>query len=81
MKNTILKSREFFFIIKKIININILNDIKIKNCKLKDNNDKKFDNEKTAENDTLNIKFANMIDLKSFKYASMFINKTFNNFL
>jgi hypothetical protein len=58
-----------------------LNDIKIKNCKLKDNNDKKFDNEKTAENDTLNIKFANMIDLKSFKYASMFINKTFNNFL
>jgi hypothetical protein len=28
-----------------------------------------------------NIKFANMINLKSFKYANMFINKTFNNLL
>jgi hypothetical protein len=46
----------------------------------KKKNDKKSDSEKkTAENDISNIKFANMINLKSFKYASMFINKTFNN--
>jgi hypothetical protein len=81
LKDTILKSREFFFVIKKIIDIDILNDIKTKDCKSKDNNDKKFDNEKTAENDISDIKFANMTNLKSFKYASMFINKTFNNFL
>ncbi len=80
MKKTILKSRELFFVIKKIIDIDILNDIKTKDCK-KNNNDKKSDNEKTAKNDILNIKFANMTNLKSFKYASMFINKTFNNFL
>jgi hypothetical protein len=43
-------------------------------------NDKKSNNEKkTAENDISNIKFANM-NLKSFKYANIFINKTFNNF-
>jgi hypothetical protein len=29
----------------------------------------------------LNVKFANMTNMKSFKYASLFINKTFNNFL
>jgi hypothetical protein len=81
LKNTILKSRELFFVIKKIIDINILNDIKTEDCKSKNNNDKKSDNEKTAEDDTLNIKFANMTNLKSFKYASMFINKTLNNFL
>jgi hypothetical protein len=51
LKNTILKSREFFFSIKKIINIDILNDIKTEDCKLKNNNGKKFDNEKTAKND------------------------------
>jgi hypothetical protein len=45
-------------------------------------NDKKPNSEKkTAENDISNIKFANMTNLKSFKYASMFINKTFNNLL
>jgi hypothetical protein len=45
-------------------------------------NDKKSDNEKKiAENDISNIKFANMTNVKSFKYANMFINKTFNNFL
>jgi hypothetical protein len=45
-------------------------------------NDKKSDSEKkTTENDISNIKFSNMTNLKSFKYASMFINKTFNNFL
>jgi hypothetical protein len=80
LKDTILKSRKPFFVIKKIIDIDILNDIKTKNCK-KDNNDKKSDSEKTAEDDTSDIKFANMTNLRSFKYASMFINKTFNNFL
>jgi hypothetical protein len=61
-----------------------LNDIKTKNCFRKsnnDNNDKKSDSEKTAEDNISNVKFANMTYLKSFKYASMFINKTFNNFL
>jgi hypothetical protein len=48
----------------------------------KKKNDKKSNNEKkTAENDISNIKFANMTNLRSFKYASMFINKTSNNFL
>jgi hypothetical protein len=36
---------------------------------------------KQTENDTSNIKFANMTNLKSFKYVNMFINKTFNNSL
>jgi hypothetical protein len=75
-----MKSQEFFFVIKKIIDIDILNDIKTKDCK-KDNNDKKSDNEKIAENDTSDIKFTNMTNLRSFKYANMFINKTFNNLL
>jgi hypothetical protein len=81
LKDTILKSRELFFVIKKIIDIDILNDIKTKDCKSKNNNDKNFDNEKTAENDISDVKFANMTNLKSFKYANMFIKKTFNNFL
>ncbi len=81
MKDTILKSRELFFVIKKIIDIDILNDIKTKDCKSKNNNDKKSDSEKTAENDISDVKFANMTNLKSFKYASMFINKMFNNSL
>ncbi len=76
-----MKSRKFFFIIQKIIDIDILNDIKTKNRKLKNNNDKKFDNEKTVENDISNIKFTNITNLKSFKYVNMFINKTFNNCL
>jgi hypothetical protein len=61
-----------------------LNDIKTKDCYKKnnnDNNDKKTDNEKTTENDISNVKFTNMINLKLFKYANMFINKMFNNFL
>jgi hypothetical protein len=36
---------------------------------------------KTAKDDISNIKFANMTNLKIFKYANMFINKTFNNLL
>jgi hypothetical protein len=65
-------------------NIYILNDIKKKDCiwrSRKDKNDKKFDNEKTAEDDISDVKFVNMTSLKSFKYASLFINKTFNNLL
>jgi hypothetical protein len=54
-----------------------------KNCKKNnnDNNDKNFNNDKTTENDTSNVKFVNMTNLKLFKYASMFIKKTFNNLL
>ncbi len=81
LKDTILKSRELFFAVKKIIDIDILKNIKTEDCKSKNNNDKKSDNEKTAEDDISDVKFANMTNLKSFKYASMFINKTFNNFL
>jgi hypothetical protein len=57
-------------------NIDILNEIKSEDCKNdKKKNDKKSDSEKkTAENDISNIKFANMTNLKLFKYASMFIN-------
>jgi hypothetical protein len=64
-------------------NIDILNEIKSKDCKNdKKKNDKKSNNEKkTTENYISNIKFANIINLRSFKYANMFINKTFNNLL
>ncbi len=47
----------------------------------KNNNEKKIDNEKTTNVNILNVKFVNMTNLKLFKYANMFINKTFNNFL
>jgi hypothetical protein len=64
-------------------NINILNEIKSKNCKndKKNKNDKKINNEKKQEDDIFNVKFANMTNMKSFNYASLFINKTFNNLL
>ncbi len=42
---------------------------------------KKIDNDKTINDDISNVKFVNMTNLKSFKYASMFINIMFNNFL
>ncbi len=45
----------------------------------KNNNDKKFNNENTANDDILDVKFANMINRKSSKYVNFFINKTFNN--
>ncbi len=66
-----------------MININILNKIKLKNCKndKKNKNDKKIDSEKKQKNDISNVKFVNMTNMNSFKYASLFINKTFNNFL
>ncbi len=47
----------------------------------KNKNDKKIDNEKKLKNDISNVKFVNMTNMKSFKYASLFINKTFNNLL
>jgi hypothetical protein len=47
----------------------------------KNKNNKKSDNEKTAKNDITNVKFVNMTSIKSLKYTSLFINKTFNNFL
>ncbi len=58
MKNTILKSQKFFFVIRKIIDIDILNDIKTENCKKtnNNNNDKNFDNEKTVKNDISDVK-------------------------
>jgi hypothetical protein len=79
-----LKSRKFLFSIKKIIDINSLNDIKTEDCYRKNNNnnnDKKINNEKTTKDDISSVKFVNMINLKSFKYTNMFINKTFNNLL
>ncbi len=64
-------------------NIDILNEIKSEDCKndKKNKNDKKVDNEKKSKNDISDVKFANMTNMKSFKYASLFINKTFNNLL
>jgi hypothetical protein len=78
-----LKSRSFFYAFQKIINIDILNNIKTEQCKSKEknNDDKKFNNEKTADDDISNVKFANMITRKSSKYVNLFINKTFNNLL
>jgi hypothetical protein len=64
-------------------NIDILNEIKSENCKndKKNKNDIKIDNEKKSKNDISNVKFVNMTNKKLFKYTSLFINKTFNNFL
>ncbi len=78
-----MKSRSLFHAIQRIIDIDILNDIKAEQCKSKEknNNDKKSNSEKTADDDISNVKFANMINRESSKYANLFINKTFNNFL
>jgi hypothetical protein len=84
IKNAIKENWNLYHVVKKIANINILNDIKKEDFKWKsrkNKNDKKFDNEKTTENDISNVIFVNMTSMKSFKYASLFINKTFNNFL
>ncbi len=82
IKNAILKSRSFFYAFQKIIDIDILNDIKAEQCKSKEknNNDKTFNNEKTINDDISNVKFVNMINRESLKYVNLFINKTFNNF-
>jgi hypothetical protein len=64
-------------------NIDILNEIKSEDCKndKKNKNDKKIDSEKKQKYDISNVKFVNMTNMKSFKYASLFINKMFNNLL
>jgi hypothetical protein len=78
-----LKSRSLFYALQRIIDIDILNDIKAEQYKSKekDNNDKKFNNEKTADDDISDVKFANMTNRESSKYVNLFINKTFNNLL
>ncbi len=78
-----MKSRNLFFVITKMINIDILNNINTERykSKKKDNNEKKTDNKKKTNVNISNVKFANMRNSKSFKYASMFIDKTFDNFL
>jgi hypothetical protein len=83
IRNAILKSRSLFYAFQRIIDIDILNDIKAKQCKSKkkDKNDKKIDNEKRQKDDISNVKFVNMTNMKSFKYASLSINKTFNKLL
>ncbi len=82
-KEAIKNSRWFYFRIKNMTNIDILNEIKSEDSKndKKNKNDKKIDNEKKSKNDISNVKFVNMTNMKSFKYASLFINKTFNNLL
>ncbi len=82
-KKAIKNSRWFYFWIKNMTNIDILDEIKSKDCKndKKNKNDKKIDSEKKSKNDILNVKFVNMMNMKSSKYANLFINKTFNNFL
>jgi hypothetical protein len=64
-------------------NTDILDEIKSEDCKndKKEKNDKKSDNEKKSEDDISNVKFVNMTNMRSFKYASLSINKTFNNLL
>ncbi len=82
-KEAIKNSRWFYFKIKNMTNIDILDKIKSKNCKndKKEKNDKKSDNEKKLKDDISIVKFVNMTQKRSFKYANSFINKTFNNFL
>ena len=72
-----LKSRSLFYAFQRIIDIDILNDIKTEQCKSKekDNNEKKIDNEKTANDDISNVKFANMTNLKSSKYVNIITKK------
>ncbi len=71
-----MKSRSFFYAFQRIIDIDILNDIKAEQCKSKkkNNNDKKFNNEKTTNDDILDVKFVNMTNRKSSKYVNLFIN-------
>jgi hypothetical protein len=82
-RETIKNNRWLYFRIKNMTNIDILNEIKLKDYKnnKKDKNDKKIDSEKKSKNDISNVKFANMTNMKSFKHANLFINRTFNNLL
>ncbi len=88
--NSIKKYRSIFNVISRITNTNILNEIIAKNCKNNKSNernekskknDKRIDNNKHVNNNTSNVKFANITSLKTSKYASMSTKKTFNNSL
>jgi hypothetical protein len=83
VREAIKNSRWLYFKIKNMTNTNILDEIKSENCKndKKEKFDKKSDNEKKSEDDISDIKFANMTNLRSSKYANMSINKTSNNLL
>jgi hypothetical protein len=76
-----LKLRSLFYASQKIIDIDILNDIKAEQCKSKEknNNDKKFNSEKTTNDDISDVKFANITNRESSKYVNLSINKTSNN--
>ncbi len=74
-----MKSRSLFHAIQRITDTDILNDIKAEQCKSKDNKGKKSNSEKTADDDTSNVKFANMTSRESSKYANLPTNKTSNN--
>jgi hypothetical protein len=82
-KKTLKNSRWLYFKIKNMTNIDILNEIKSKDCKndKKEKNDKKSNNEKKSKDNISNVKFVNMTNMRSFQYASLFINKTFHNLL
>ncbi len=47
----------------------------------KKENDKRINNNKHANDDTSNVKFRNMTNFKTSKYANMLTKKTFNNSL
>ncbi len=83
IRETIKNNRWLYFKIKNMTNIDILDEIKSEDYKKdkKEKIDKKSDNEKKSKDDISNVKFVNMTNLRSFKYASLFINKTFNNSL
>jgi hypothetical protein len=83
VRKAIKNSRWLYFKIKNMTNINILDEIKSEDCKKNKRKkiDKKSNNEKKSKNDISNVKFVNITNMKSFKYTSLFINKTFNNFL
>ncbi len=83
VREAIKNSRWLYCRIKNMTNINILNEIKSEDCKKdrREKIDKKSDSEKKSKDDISNVKFVNMTNLRSFKYASLFINKTFNNLL
>jgi hypothetical protein len=58
-------------------NIDILNEIKSEDCKnnKKNKNEKKLIMKKKSKNDISNVKFVNMTNMKSSKYASLFTRK------
>ncbi len=85
-KTSIKIYQSSFKVISRIINTNILNKIIAEDCKnnkSNERNEKSKENDKRidkhANNDTSNVKFVNMTNLKISKYASMSTKKTFNN--